>query len=122
MLPFGYILSGGGQGMGGITPYKAIADGTRRHILEMLSRGNMTAGDIASRFEKISRPAVSKHLRILRRSRLVLYRKEGRERVYVLNAAPLKEISEWVSQYQRFWDVQLDAFKQIGRASCRERV
>ena len=92
--------------------YHAISDLTRRQILDMLHRESLTAGAIAQRFGRISRPAVSKHLAVLRRSKLVLIRKQGRERIYTLNAVPLKEISDWVGRYQKFWDEQLQSFKK----------
>jgi DNA-binding transcriptional ArsR family regulator len=112
MLPFGYILTRNQDvPMPAVTPYKAIADDTRRHILDLLRRETLTAGAIAERFGGMSRPAVSKHLAILRRSRLVLAKKRGRERVYALNAAPLREVNRWLVQYQQFWDNQLESFK-----------
>jgi DNA-binding transcriptional ArsR family regulator len=92
--------------------YHAISDHTRRQILDLLQRESLTAGVIAQRFKKISRPAVSKHLAVLRRSKLVLIHKKGRERIYTLNATPLKEVSDWVNQYQTFWDEQLKSFKK----------
>jgi DNA-binding transcriptional ArsR family regulator len=92
--------------------YHAISDGTRRRILDMLQEENLTAGAIARRFRYISRPAVSKHLAVLRRSRLVLIRKQGRERIYVLNAPPLKEIADWVGRYRSGWRQQLGSFKK----------
>ncbi len=93
------------------TPYQAISDGTRRRILDLLRGESLTAGAIARRFRKISRPAVSKHLAILRRSKLVVTKKRGRERMYTLNAAPLRAVAGWLSQYEAFWDLQLQAFK-----------
>lgn len=93
------------------TPYQAISDGTRRRILDLLREESLTAGAIAHRFHKISRPAVSKHLAILRRSRLVTIKKRGREVTYTLNAAPLRGVADWVSRYEAFWDEQLQAFK-----------
>src|SRR5262245_27731403 len=98
-----------------ITPYKAIADDTRRHILDFLRTENLTAGAIAERFHtgphRMSRPAVSKHLGILRRSRLVTMQKQGRERIYTLNAEPLRQVEAWVRQYEAFWERQLQSFK-----------
>jgi len=94
-----------------ISPYKAIADDTRRQILDALQQENLTAGAIAQRFRRVSRPAVSKHLSILRRSRLVVAHKRGREQVYALNAAPLREVEAWISQYQVHWDTRLQALK-----------
>lgn len=95
-------------------PYKAIADTTRREILDLLRLQPLPAGVIAERFRKkrLSRPAVSKHLRILRQSKLVLVTRRGRERVYALNAEPLREVDAWVQKYEAFWDRQLQAFKE----------
>ena len=105
--------------MTAISPYKAIADTTRRQILDLLRKEELTAGVIAGRFRKksLSRPAVSKHLRILRQSRLVLVRKQGRERVYTLNAEPLREVDLWLKEYEAFWDRQLQAFKDYVESS-----
>jgi DNA-binding transcriptional ArsR family regulator len=104
------------------TPYQAIADGTRRQILDLLQREPMTAGIIAQRFRKISRPAVSKHLAILRRARLVHFQKQGRERVYALNAEPLREVNAWVRQYEKFWDQQLQSFKDYVEAEAKKEA
>ena len=100
---------------GVMTPYKAIADETRRDILDMLRQENLTAGAIAGaiaqRSRRVSRPAVSKHLSILRRSRLVVAHKRGREQIYALNAEPLREVQRWLSQYQANWETQLQFLK-----------
>jgi DNA-binding transcriptional ArsR family regulator len=77
----------------------------------MLRGGSLNAGVIARRFHGISRPAVSKHLAILRRSRLVIARKNGRELLYSLNAAPLREVDAWLRRYQVFWGRQLESLK-----------
>lgn len=98
--------------MPAVSPYKAIADDTRRQILDTLRGGNLTAGAIAGRFGDLSRPAVSKHLRILLQSRLVRASKQGRERIYTLNAEPLREVNAWLKEYEQFWDQQLAAFKE----------
>lgn len=104
------------------TPYRAIADTTRREILDLLRLDPLTAGAIAERFRKkrLSRPAVSKHLRILRQSRLVQVTKKGRERVYMLNAGPLREVDAWVQQYEAFWDRQLQSFKEYVEAESKK--
>jgi DNA-binding transcriptional ArsR family regulator len=102
--------------------YHAISDGTRRQILDMLHRESLTAGAIASRFGKISRPAVSKHLAVLHKSKLVLIKKQGRERIYTLNAAPLKEVSDWVNRYQAFWDEQLGSFKKYVESNPKKEA
>jgi len=103
-------------------PYHAISDRTRRQILDLLHQESLTAGAIAVRFGKISRPAVSKHLAVLRRSKLVLIRKQGRERVYTLNAAPLKEVADWVDRYQTFWGEQLGSFKKYVESNPKQET
>jgi len=107
-----------------LTPYRAIADETRRRILDLLRVEPLTAGAIAEKFQgrqnRLSRPAVSKHLSILRRSKLVIARKQGRERLYRLNAEPLREVEAWVKQYEQFWDQQLRAFKDYVEAGSHK--
>lgn len=95
-----------------LSPYRAIADDTRRQILDALQHENLTAGAIARRFRQVSRPAVSKHLSILRRSRLVVAHKRGREQIYTLNAEPLREVGDWIGQYQINWETKLQTLKQ----------
>jgi DNA-binding transcriptional ArsR family regulator len=104
------------------SPYKAISDNTRRQILDLLRAENLTAGVIAGRVRKksLSRTAVSKHLRILRKSQLVLVRKQGREWVYALNAGPLREVDLWLKEYEAFWDRQLQAFKDYVESSSKK--
>lgn len=70
----------------------------------------MPAGRIAQAFP-VSRPAISKHLRLLRRARLVREHREGRHRVYQLNAAPLRAVDSWLSQYRSFWQASLAGLK-----------
>jgi DNA-binding transcriptional ArsR family regulator len=96
--------------------YRAIADDTRRRILDLLRSESMTAGAIAvavvGRSKRMTRPAVSKHLRILRGSKLVTVKKSGREKIYSLSAKPLRDIDVWIKQYESFWDQQLQSFKE----------
>lgn len=92
--------------------YSAIADPTRRRILDALRSGSLNAGAIARRFHGISRPAVSKHLRILRGAQLVIARRQGRQLLYSLNAAPLREVNAWLRRYESFWDHQLKSFRK----------
>lgn len=113
--------------MTAVTPYKAIADDTRRRILDLLRTESLTAGAIAEQFQRrgrsrggMTRPAVSKHLAILRSSRLVIAKKQGRERVYTLNAEPLREVNIWVQQYEAFWDQQLRAFKDYVESEVKK--
>lgn len=90
----------------------AIADPVRREILELLQGGPATAGVIAERFP-ISRPAISRHLRVLRECGLVHDRVQGRQRVYSLDPNPLREIGSWIKQFTGSppWDQRLDALQ-----------
>jgi DNA-binding transcriptional ArsR family regulator len=96
------------------SPFEAISDPTRRAILDSLAeRGPTRAGDLANLFPKISRPAVSKHLRVLRGARLVRQEARGREMWYQLNPAPLSQVQAWLDDYQRFWEDRLQKLKQV---------
>ncbi|MCW5873424.1 MAG: winged helix-turn-helix transcriptional regulator [Anaerolineales bacterium] len=93
--------------------FHAIADPTRRRILDMLLQaGPLRAGELAERFPRISRPAVSKHLRVLRSSRLVRPERRGRELWYQVDPAPLTEVEQWLQQYSTFWEEKLQALKK----------
>ena len=87
---------------------EALADPTRRTIVELLAERERTAGELAVSFPS-SRPAVSRHLRVLREHGLVNARAQGRERVYSLDPEPLAELDEWLSHYRSFWTNRLDA-------------
>lgn len=82
--------------------FRAIADPTRRAILDLLRAGAQSAGKIADSFS-ISRPGISKHLRLLKSAQLVTESRTGRKHVYQLNAKLLSQIDEWLSPYRRFW-------------------
>jgi len=90
--------------------FSALADPTRRAVLDLLRAGTRPAGDIARAFT-VSRPAISKHLRILRRAHLVEERREGRHRMYHLNPEPLKAVDSWLDQYRTFWTASLANLK-----------
>ncbi|MEA3245351.1 MAG: metalloregulator ArsR/SmtB family transcription factor [Gemmatimonadota bacterium] len=81
----------------------ALADPTRRAILARLSRGPATVKELAEPFA-MSGPAVSKHLRVLERARLVQRGREAQWRPRTLDALPLKEVADWTAAYRRFWD------------------
>lgn len=99
-------------------PYRAIADGNRRIILDVLrTEGPLRAGDIVARLPHISQPAVSKHLRILRKAHLVEAETDGRERCYRLNAATLRQVAEWLHHYEPLWDERLATLKQLAEQS-----
>ena len=91
--------------------FRALGDPTRLAILARLRRGDAAAGDIAAGFT-VSRPAISRHIRVLRQARLVRERRDGRNRVYTLNADPLRSVDEWLSDYKRFWGARLGELKR----------
>jgi len=95
--------------------FQALADPTRRAVLDLLRKGSRPAGQIASAFP-VSRPAISKHLRLLRRAHLVDERREGRNRVYQLNPEPLKAVDSWLEQYRVFWQANLSSVKAFVEA------
>lgn len=88
-------------------PWQALADPTRRQIIEVLAETPKTVNAIAKNFD-ISRPAISKQLKILEESSLIVIEKKGRERLCTLSLGPLKEIANWVQQYEQFWLEKLD--------------
>jgi DNA-binding transcriptional ArsR family regulator len=91
--------------------FKAIADPTRRRILDLLAHSERAAGELVKPFH-MSQPAVSQHLKVLRKAGLVTERRVGRERRYRLNARPLKKVAGWVSHYEQFWGDRLEALKK----------
>lgn len=95
--------------------FSALADPTRRAVLDLLRRGRQPAGQIAQAFP-ISRPAISKHLRLLRRAHLVAEQREGRNRFYQLNPEPLKTVDSWLEQYRVFWSSSLMNLKSFVEA------
>src|SRR5437899_10028541 len=95
--------------------FLALADPTRRAVLDLLRSGTRPAGDIARAFT-VSRPAISKHLSILRRAHLVEERREGRHRLYQLNPEPLRAVDTWLDQYRQFWTASLNNLKTFVEA------
>jgi DNA-binding transcriptional ArsR family regulator len=91
--------------------FRAIADPTRRAILDRLRGGAAPVNDLASDFDQ-SRPAISKHLKVLREARLVSEKRVGRERYYALEPAPLQRVAGWIEGYRGFWHVSLDRLKR----------
>ena len=86
----------------------ALADPVRREMIGLLARGEVAAGALADRFP-VSRPAISRHLRVLREAGLVTVRAEGKRRLYALDPAPLRELDEWLEPYRDLWASRLDA-------------
>lgn len=91
--------------------FRAIADPTRREILSLLRGGPQTVGELASNF-RTSRPAISKHLRLLRSAGLVATQKHGAAHVCRLNAKPLRAINAWLREYEAFWGESLRGLKE----------
>jgi DNA-binding transcriptional ArsR family regulator len=92
--------------------FAALANPTRRDILDMLLGGERTVVKIAERFD-MARPSVSEHLKVLRDCGLVAEDKQGRFRRYRVNPQPLQEISTWLSPYERFWRKRLAALGEV---------
>jgi DNA-binding transcriptional ArsR family regulator len=88
--------------------FHAIADPTRRSLLDLLLTEEQPVGTLAERFS-MTLSAISQHLRVLREAGLVLDRREGRERYYRVNAAPLLDVADWLQHYEHFWNDRLDA-------------
>jgi DNA-binding transcriptional ArsR family regulator len=91
--------------------FRAIADPTRRAILDRLRAGPANAGALASDFQQ-TRPAISKHLKVLRESRLITEERMGRERVYTLDPVPLQRVAGWIEGYRAFWQSSLGHLKR----------
>jgi DNA-binding transcriptional ArsR family regulator len=95
--------------------FQALADPTRRAVLDLLRAGTRPAGEIAQAFP-VSRPAVSKHLRQLRRANLVVEQRRGRHRYYQLNPGPLRTVDAWLDHYRGFWKSSLTSLKAFVEA------
>ena len=91
--------------------FGALADPTRRSILARLADGEATVGELARPFD-VSRPAISKHLRVLERAGLVERTRDGRVSRCSLDAAPMREAAEWVERYRRYWEDQLESLSR----------
>ena len=99
---------------------RALADDSRRTLLEALIGGPATAGELAALLP-IARPGVSRHLRVLREAGLVEVRQEAQRRVYSLRLEPLAEIDEWLGRYRALWEQRLDALHTEIARGKRER-
>jgi DNA-binding transcriptional ArsR family regulator len=90
--------------------FKAIADPNRRAILGLLAKRKLTLNGVAENF-KISRPAISKHIKILAECGLVIIQQQGRQRYCEVRLEKLNEVSDWIEQYRKSWDATLDALE-----------
>jgi DNA-binding transcriptional ArsR family regulator len=91
--------------------FRAISDPTRRALLDRLRGGAAPVNALAAEFSQ-SRPAISKHLRVLRDARLVREQRVGRERLYQLDPVPLQTVAGWIEGYRAFWQINLSSLKR----------
>ncbi len=99
--------------------YTALADPTRRTIIEMLASAERNAGEVAAAFP-ITRPAISRHLRVLREAGLVRVSERGQQRIYQLEPAALNEVRLWIERYSRFWEERLDRLAEVAEKRTNE--
>ena len=92
----------------GMEVFEAVAEPTRRAVLDLLAGRERSAGELVAAFPALTQPAVSRHLRILRESRLVDVRPDGTRRVYSLRPDAMAELDRWLENYRRFWRERLD--------------
>jgi len=101
------------------TVFMALADPTRRAILERLAHGEASGTELARPFS-ISVPAISKHLRVLKNADLILHRKEGRTHMFRLAAKPMRDAAAWLEQYRHFWEEQFDSLESYLQDTSEE--
>ena len=94
-----------------MTGFEALAEPTRRRIVELLAAGERSAGEIVAEFA-VSAPAISQHLKALREAGLVRVRADAQRRIYALDPAGLAEIDGWLERVRRFWGARLDALER----------
>jgi DNA-binding transcriptional ArsR family regulator len=92
--------------------FQAIADPTRRAIINMIANQPMNLNTVAEQFD-VSRPAISRHIKILAQCGLIIINQRGRERYCEAKLQKLNEVSEWVEQYHIFWNKKLDALESF---------
>src|SRR6058998_1117855 len=90
--------------------FQAIADPTRRAIIHLVARQSMNLNAVAENFD-VSRPAISKHIKILTECGLIAIKKQGRDRFCEAKLEKLNEVSDWIEQYKQFWETKLDALE-----------
>lgn len=101
--------------------WKALADPTRRAILDELRNGRRTTSELAAAFPDMTRFGVMKHLKVLEEAHLLVHRKEGRTRWNYLNAVPIRQVYErWVSKYENQWASALNNLKHVAESDRTE--
>jgi DNA-binding transcriptional ArsR family regulator len=98
--------------------FGAIADPTRRAILDLVRHQEMSAGDIARRFP-VSRPAIAKHVRVLRQAGLLRERRAATQRFYKLDPTALRDVDQWLAPYRLFWAARLSDLKRVVEEDAR---
>jgi len=104
--------------------FDVLGDPVRRRILDLIADGELSSGAITAVVQEefgISQPAVSQHLRVLRDSGFATVRPEGTRRLYAVDAAPFREVDEWLAHFRRFWDQRLDSLATELARGKRER-
>jgi DNA-binding transcriptional ArsR family regulator len=98
--------------------FKALADSTRRGMIQRLSQGPATIGELGKPYA-ISKPAVTKHVKVLERARLVTRTRDGRFHRCELNAAPLKDAADWIETHRKFWEASFDSLARYLETTTR---
>ena len=93
-------------------PFQAIADPTRREIINIIARQSLNLNSLAENFD-ISRPAISRHIKILTECGLIVIKQQGRERYCEAHLKSLSQVSQWIDQYRAFWTSKLDALEDF---------
>ncbi|MGU3499211.1 ArsR/SmtB family transcription factor [Mycobacterium sp. C31M] len=92
--------------------FEAVAEPSRRILLDVLRDGERTAGDLVASLPGLTQPTVSRHLRVLREVGLVEVRSDAQRRIYALRADGLVEMDDWLNRYRHFWSAHLDALER----------
>ncbi len=102
--------------------FQAIADPTRRQIINLIAHNTLNLNKVAEQFE-VSRPAISKHIKILEECGLLNIKQVGRERFCEANLESLNEVSDWIEQYKAMWNKKLDALEQyLNELQAKETI
>ena len=106
--------------------FDVLGDPVRRRILELLSAGEHSSGDVVAVIQRefgITQPAVSQHLKVLRDSGFATVRRDGARRLYSVESLPLKEIDAWLDRFRGFWEPKLDALAtEVARGKRKRRT
>ncbi len=102
--------------------FSALAEPTRRHIIEMLaSQGRLSASEISDRFP-VSAPAISQHLKVLREAKLVRVEKRAQQRIYQINPDAMLEMEQWARKMRELWDERFDALDRVLEAEKQKAI